>query len=384
MGVGGHDPVLAGERADQHQQRAFRQVEIGDHRIDAADAVAGEDEDLRLAGERLQFAVPHGGLQRAHDRGAHRYHAAAAGARCAHLLDQCRTDVEPFAVHAVFVDVVHAHRLERTGTDMQRHVAEFDAAVAQRGKQRIVEVQARGRRRDRAQFAREHGLVALVVVLPGRTLYVGRQRQAPDLLQPAFQRIRDVEAQLVELAVAADHFRLAAGIQVNAAARLGRLAGAHLRPRGVLRQQALDQDLHAAAAFLLPEQARRNHAGVVENQQIARLQPFGQVADVAIRERRVARRHHQQAAGGTLRQRRLGDQRLGQVEMEIGLLHGRGLAGACIVRDRPARPGAAQRSNLVDSTMDEVVRSTPSSAPMRSVSRSMSPTLGTAPMAIRS
>ena len=97
-----------------------------------------------------------------------------------------------------------------------------------------------------------------------------------------------MEAQLVELAVAADHFRFAAGIQLDAAARLGRLAGAHLRPRGVLRQQALDQDLHAAAAFLLPEQARRNHTGVVENQQIARLQPFGQVADVAIRERRVA------------------------------------------------------------------------------------------------
>src|SRR5690606_32225481 len=112
-------------------------------------------------------------------------------------------------------------------------------------------------------------------------------------------------------------------------------------------------------------------------------QPFRQIAHMAVGKWHLARRHHQQATGGALGQWRLGDQRLGQVEMEVGLLHDGGLAGACIVRE-PAGTPRRQRSNLVDSTMDDVVRSTPSSAPMRSVSTSMSPTLGTAPMAIRS
>src|SRR5690606_12803415 len=44
----------------------------------------------------------------------------------------------------------------------------------------------------------------------------------------------------------------------------------------------------------------------------------------------------------------------------------------------------AYLSNLVERITAEVVRSTPSTAPMRSVSSSMSPTVGTTPMATRS
>ena len=46
--------------------------------------------------------------------------------------------------------------------------------------------------------------------------------------------------------------------------------------------------------------------------------------------------------------------------------------------------GDAYLSNLVDRMIDEVVRSTPSIQPMRSVSSSMSATVGTTPSAIRS
>jgi len=52
--------------------------------------------------------------------------------------------------------------------------------------------------------------------------------------------------------------------------------------------------------------------------------------------------------------------------------------------DATVSRGRLQRSNFVDNTIDDVVRSTPSSAPILSVSTSMSPTAGTIATAIRS
>src|SRR3546814_7729544 len=125
---------------------------------------------------------------------------------------------------------------------VQRDVAELHATLAQRLQQRVVEVQARGRRGHRTDLAREHGLVALVVVGARLPADVGRQRHAAGMQQPRFQRIVDVEAQVVELAVAAEHFGLAAGVELDPATGLQRLAGADLHPRLVARLQALDQD----------------------------------------------------------------------------------------------------------------------------------------------
>src|SRR3546814_3802068 len=50
---------------------------------------------------------------------------------------------------------------------------------------------------------------------------------------------------------------------------------------------------------------------------------------------------------------------------------------------QPATVDRLQRSNFVDSTSEEVVRSTPSTAPIRSVSASMSPIVGTTPVAAK-
>jgi len=133
-----------------------------------------------------------------------------------------------------------------------------------------------------------------------------------------------VELQQIELAVAAEHFSLATGIERDAAARLGRLAGADLGPRPLPTQQAFNQDLDPATAGLLAEQACGDHPGIVEDQQIARLQQRRQVAHVQVGEVLRRRRHQQQAAGRTFRQRRLGNQFRRQVVMEIGLFQGSG------------------------------------------------------------
>ena len=56
------------EGADQHEQRRARQMEVGHQHVDGAEAVAGRDEDVGLAGERRDRAV----------RRARRSRAAAA------------------------------------------------------------------------------------------------------------------------------------------------------------------------------------------------------------------------------------------------------------------------------------------------------------------
>ena len=107
-----------------------------------------------------------------------------------HLLDQGRAHVQPFAVHAVFAHIIHAHRLEGARAHVQGDVAEFDALFAQRLQQRLVEMQAGGRRRHRAELAREHGLVTLVVVDARFAVDVGRKRQAPCFAAASFPASR--------------------------------------------------------------------------------------------------------------------------------------------------------------------------------------------------
>src|SRR5581483_12168055 len=110
--IGVENQLAPGERRNEHEQRRFRQMEIRDQRIDARDAVARKNEDLRLAGERSHFAVAARGFERAHDGGADRDDAPAGRTHAAHLLDELRADVEPLAVHRVALDVLAAQRLE--------------------------------------------------------------------------------------------------------------------------------------------------------------------------------------------------------------------------------------------------------------------------------
>jgi hypothetical protein len=84
---------------------------------------------------------------------------------------------------------------------------------------------------------------------------------------------------------------------------------------------ALDQDFHRTAGFLASILPRRQHARVVEDQQVARVLVAIQIGELAILE--AARRHvdHEQAACRTLRQRRLCDQFGWKVVVEVGFFH---------------------------------------------------------------
>src|SRR3546814_19347115 len=85
------------------------------------------------------------------------------------LIAQLRTDIQPFAVHAMLVQRFHPHRLKRAGADMQGDMAELHTTLAQRRQQRLGEMQPSGRRRYRAGLACKHSLVAITVVAPALT-----------------------------------------------------------------------------------------------------------------------------------------------------------------------------------------------------------------------
>ncbi len=181
-------------------------------------------------------------------------------------------------------------------------------------------MQAGRRRGDRAGFARVDGLVALVIGGVGRALDVRRQRHAAEAQQQFFERLGRIEAQHEELAVASEHRRRRAVIEQNAPARLRLLADAELHARLVRAGDALDQDLDGAAGVLAPVQPRRQHARVVEDEQIARREQLDEIGEAAVVEFPVRRVDDEQAARRALRERRLRDQLGRQVEVKIGFL----------------------------------------------------------------
>ena len=270
----------------------------------------------------MQLAVLAGAFQRAHHGGAHRDDPATVVAGATDLSDQMGADIEPFAVHVVILQIIYPHRLERTGTHMQRDVTELDPAFAQAGQHGLIEMQPGGRRGDRAGLTREHGLVALQVAGVGVPVDVRRQRHFTELEQQFLQRLRGFEMQPEKTFVAPQHHRMAAIGQFDPAALFRCLADAEL-DGGLMRAgDPLDQDLHRAAGALAPVQPRRQHAGVVEHQQIAGPQEVGQLTEHAVLPR--LRRHiqQQQPARRTLGQWHLRDQFGRQFKIEIGFLQG--------------------------------------------------------------
>jgi len=87
-------------------------------------------------------------------------------------------------------------------------------------------------------------------------------------------------------------------------------------------ERTLEQQFHLAAGVLDRVQARRDHARVVEHQQVAGVHQPGQVAHAPIGERAAGAIKRQQPARGSLRERLLGDEFFGEFVSEVTAAHG--------------------------------------------------------------
>jgi len=103
--------------------------------------------------------------------------------------------------------------------------------------------------------------------------------------------------------------------QVHGAAGQGLFADLHVGHHLVASEHALDQQLQLAATGFLAKEARLDDAGVVEDQQVARLQQAGQGVEDAVHRRQAAA--IEQARGTALGGGVLGDALRGQGEVKV-------------------------------------------------------------------
>ena len=310
--------LVAGEGADQHNQGALRQMEVGDQSVQYLKLVARIDKDVGVALLLVQRQALFGAqrLEGAAAGGAHRDDPLAV---CLSLVDQVRRllrQIVVLGVHLVLGDLVLLNRTEGAKANVQRHRRDVDPLCADLVQQFVGEVQPRGRCSGRTQLVGIDGLIALVVLeLRGD---VGRQRHVADLLEhrvdafPLVGKADQAVAALHRLQHLAGHQPIAKG---ELDPRLCLFTGFDQRFPDVLlllfQQQHLD--VPAGVGFDAV-QARRDNAGVVDHQQVAWIQIVDDVIKVMVAARAALAVHHQQPRVVPRLHRRLRDLLLGQIK----------------------------------------------------------------------
>ena len=116
-----------------------------------------------------------GGFEAAHDSRADCDDSSSSRARA---LD-CRTHLgahgDTLGMHSMLGEIVDTHRLERPGSDVQRHERGVDAHLAATREHRFIEVQTCGGSGDCAGLACVDSLISSRVVRFCRPLDVWRQ-----------------------------------------------------------------------------------------------------------------------------------------------------------------------------------------------------------------
>ncbi|MNP01762.1 hypothetical protein D3C76_935890 [compost metagenome] len=184
-------------------------------------------------------------------------------------------------------DRVYAHRLEGPRADVQRHKRHLDAFLTQFFQQRFIKVQTGGRCRDSAWFFAVDRLIQLAVSIFIRAVDIRRQRHVADSIQNIQHRAFIIKLDFKQRAVAGRHRRVDAFIiaQQQFRTRLWRFGGANMCQNTFVIEHTLNQHFNLAAAGFTPKQTRRDHAGIVKDQQIARVELVEQIGESTVRQR---------------------------------------------------------------------------------------------------
>ena len=225
---------------------------------------------------------------------------------------------------------------------MQGDAGRLDAALLQRCQHGLIKMQGRCGRCSGTWLAGKHRLVAPLVVA-GFGLNVGRQRHMPVALHEQHRVVAEPQVKQLPFRIrpAAQQGGRKAACHVQHRAHCGSLADLKVRGHLKLGQGALHQQLQRTARGFFTKQARLDHAGVVEHQQIAPLQQTGQVAKNSIVRRFTP--PIQQARRTSLGSRVLGNALGREVEVKVGKGefaggdegchgYGRGFDTRCMVR----------------------------------------------------
>ena len=292
-------------------------MEIGDQPIHYLESIARCDKDVGFAVPGAQLTRQSCSLQRAQRSRANRRHPATALARGRNAGDRVKRNRIQLAVHAVRGDLLHSHRLESTGTDVQRNVGDLHTKRLQPLQHRLIEMQPRCRRRHRTRICGINGLVTTFIKAIRRMLDIRRQWQTSGLLENIEHLGRIEKAQQEHIPGSPGYLRLPAPCQQQPGAGLGRFAGANLRQHLMRAQHPLHQHLDLPATGLGTKHARLDHARIIKYQQIAGRDQLRQIGKHAIAAATGFAVQRQQAARPPLRRRKLSNQLFRQLIIKI-------------------------------------------------------------------
>src|SRR5260370_22715937 len=182
-----------------------------------------------------------------------------------------------------------------------------------------IEMQARRGRRDRTRIAGKNGLIALAIGGFRRPVHIGRQRHIAVDLEVRQHGCGEFEPE--ELAPPAQHTRRRPPGQRHPRSRFQSLAGPRMHQRDGRAERAFEQNFDLAAAVLHPVNPRRYDARIVEHQEILRCQKRWQIADREVQAYIRRAIEGQQAGGGTLLGRALGNEIQRKIVVKVRTLH---------------------------------------------------------------
>ena len=269
-----------GQGRHQHDQRALRQVKVGDQRIHTLEGIAGVDKDVGPAGSSGQTAVlPGKALQRAAGGGAHGDDPAALFLGLADDAGGLLRDDAKLRMHLMVLDLLRLHRAEGAQAHMQRHVAQLHALGGDLLHQFLGKMQPGGGGSGAADFPGIDGLIPLAVLQ--LLLDIGRQRHFAQPLQHLQEDALIIKA---DDAVAALRHALHGSLQFPVAekdlrAGLGLSSGAAETFPAALPQIPQQHQLHAAAGGPGADQPGRQHPGIVKDHAV----PFPQIVQQLIK-----------------------------------------------------------------------------------------------------
>ena len=235
--------------------------------------------------------------------------------------------------------VVDLHRTEGPGTDVEHDLGALHAARREPRQEQLREVQTRGRCGDAAGLARVDGLVALAIRWSVLAADVGGQRRVAEALERLVfaDPVRN-EAHRAHDGLGAGRCvvrqRLVRGVGLDEDAQAGADLDAHPRAQAPAGPQHRvpdpaaaaphQQDLGLAAALAAPDEARREDAAAVRDQQVAGAQALRQLREAPVLDGARAAVEHQKPRGVARGERRLRDELGGERvlvgrELEVGV-----------------------------------------------------------------
>ncbi len=184
MPIGRQQAFHTRHRTDQHQQRGFRQVEIGDQAVDHPELVARIDENPAVAGDRACSAPPAAAVSRLRTAVVPTAITRPPRPRVRRTASQTAAETSRYSA-CIWCSSMSS---QRTGWNVPAPTCSVTSARStprrsMASSSRLFKMQARRRRRDGAGLTGIHGLVALAVCGAVFALDIGRQRHMPQLFQ---------------------------------------------------------------------------------------------------------------------------------------------------------------------------------------------------------